>query len=524
MNTQNILKFYGTKLDLKLDSSEFYDYQIGKESSDYNLDVLDLTTPITYTTLKIDTTLENLNCSRDTITLFEIDNTDNDDDYIYSGLTATINYTNFVNNISNIFIHTILNNNIFLYTGITGEDHYFGIERFNDQIGIDENFNVLTEQELITGFTQVIKCESKLESNSICCPIPSKLNSKPWAYQFIDPILSGCTNFIERRVEKGWSLDFIFNREEQSWSDGSVFYYYGTRGTSTQSEYSDNNLSFQFTPDGRIKWVSHHYSGICQTNSGFVESYYILSGQTPQLCTTDDTKDFNITIVFDRYRRFEDCDLENMGGFNDLLGWKVSEYSDIEVTAVTSTQLSTFEERNEFLNKKWADEKYNRLGTLKIYLNGRPIYKLENWEEIVSSNRGLQPFIQSWGGGTGLMNNIHNGVSCFNIKSIKYYEEPLDFVHVRHNFLTRLNQYDFFICGDDCVDNVFGLSQITPTPTPTPTENGTPTPTSTPTETPEPTITPTEAITPTPTSTETPTITPTPTSTETPTPTNIGGY
>jgi hypothetical protein len=97
------------------------------------------------------------------------------------------------------------------------------------------------------------------------------------------------------------------------------------------------------------------------------------------------------------------------------------------------------------------------LGTLKIYLNGRPIYKLENWEEIVPSNRGTQPFIQSWGGGTGLMNNIHNGVCCFNIKSIKYYEEPLDFVHVRHNFLTRLNNYDFFICGEDCEDDIFEM-------------------------------------------------------------------
>ena len=28
MNSQNILKFYGTRLDAKLDSSEFYDYEI----------------------------------------------------------------------------------------------------------------------------------------------------------------------------------------------------------------------------------------------------------------------------------------------------------------------------------------------------------------------------------------------------------------------------------------------------------------------------------------------------------------
>lgn len=78
-------------------------------------------------------------------------------------------------------------------------------------------------------------------------------------------------------------------------------------------------------------------------------------------------------------------------------------------------------------------------------------------EEVIPSNRGEQPYIQSWGGGTSLMGGIHEGTSCFNIKSIKYYEDPLDFVHVRHNFLTRINDYDFEICGEECFDDVYSL-------------------------------------------------------------------
>jgi hypothetical protein len=54
MNTQNILKFYGSKLDLKLDSSELYDFELEKTNIDYNTDVLDLTNEITYTGLTID--------------------------------------------------------------------------------------------------------------------------------------------------------------------------------------------------------------------------------------------------------------------------------------------------------------------------------------------------------------------------------------------------------------------------------------------------------------------------------------
>ena len=79
MNTQNILKFYGSKLDIKLDSSEFYDYELGKTDLNYNTEVLDLNTEITYNTIKINNSLSNMSCSRDLITLNEFDNTINDD-------------------------------------------------------------------------------------------------------------------------------------------------------------------------------------------------------------------------------------------------------------------------------------------------------------------------------------------------------------------------------------------------------------------------------------------------------------
>lgn len=460
MNTQNILKFFGTKLNIKLDSSEFYDHELSKVDDDYNEDLLDLSTPITYTGLTINTNLTNFNCSRNTITLVEYDNRPNDSSYPYSGLSATLTYSSFVNRISPTYQHVILNDDVYRYTGITGEVHFFIISNFNQSLNIHSGFTISNETQLIENFvsgtTSISKCEGRLGLPTYCCPITPKLNNKPWVYQFIDPIVDSCDPIIERRTEKGWTLDFIFNRESLPWSNGGTFYYFGVRGSSNPEEYSDNNLSFQFTPDRRVKWVAHHYSGVCDTTSGYTSNFYIASGQTPQLCTTGDTKDFNITIVFDRYKRFIDCDLENNGGWNDLLGWQINDYEDTEVTAVTSTQVATYNETSETLNKKWAGERQRRLGILKIYINGRPIYKLENWEEVVPSKRGVQPFIQSWGGGTGLMNNIHSGVCCFNMKSIKYYEEPLNSLQVRHNFLTRLNQYDFFICGEKCVDDIIG--------------------------------------------------------------------
>lgn len=579
MNRQNILNFYGSKLDLKLDSSELYDYELGKVDLDYNSDVLDLDTEITYNSLKINNSLSNMDCARNTITLQEFDNRVYDEEYIFSGLTFTLSYSVFVSYFGSTYQHTILNNDVFVLTGLTNEIHYFRIYQYNRTdlplIGIygsitdnngdplltsngdtliytdptsinsfytlldvsDDSVIVTTDNEELLVLSEVttpsqvmdlfdkeiITCTNKLEDEINCCPQSPKLNAKPWDYKFDTGSGSdNCDPIIGRRTEKGWTLDFIFNRNLNPWFLGSVFYYIGVRGENDPNNYADNNLSFQFTSDRRIKWIAHHYSGVCGTN-GYDDGFYIASGQTPQLCVTDATKDFNVTIVFDRYKRYTDCNLENDGGWNDLIPeFITNDYVNTGFTAVTSTQLSVANSI-EILNKKWADEKQRRLGVLKIYLNGRPIYKLENWEEIIPSDRGLQPYIQSWGGGTGLMNSIHQGTSCFEIKNVKYYEEPLDFVHVRHNFLTRLNYYDFEICGVNCVDDVFGvLPTATPTPTSTPIPTATPThtPTSTPTSTPIPTATHTPTATPTytPSPTPNPTSTPSPTNTSTPSP------
>jgi hypothetical protein len=481
MNSQNILKFYGTRLDVKLDSSEFYDYEITKVANDHNTDVLDLYNPIVYESLKIDRSLTNLQCVKNLINLSEDNISDLVSGYTYSGLSITVNYDNFVNHFGSTYKHTILDSNRYKFNLINGETHYFKIDSYNLAHPTSNSLSGYTASQLISGFTtDVYKSRRNIINPNACSPLAPITSVKPWAYDFNQGQgADNCTPTLARRTEKGWTLDFIFNRNNLSWASGGIFYYLGVRGSNDVADYADNNLSFGFTSDGRIIWKAYHYSGYC-ANGEYGESYYLASGQTPTLCTTGATKDFNITISFDRYKHYDNCDVENDGGFNDMIGYRTSPYQNTEVTAVTSTQLTVWDSA-EALSQKWADEKQRRLGTLKIYLNGRPIYKLENWEEVVPSTRGEQPFIQSWGAGTGLMGNIHNGICCFRMKAIKYYEEPLDFVHVRYNFLTRIEDYDFYICGVNCKDNLSGLPA--PTPTPTPTITGTLTPTMTPTPT-----------------------------------------
>lgn len=338
--------------------------------------------------------------------------------------------------------------------------------------------------------------------------------------------LESGTPYIRKRTENGWTLDFVFNRNGLDWTGATenVFYYWGISGETDPSFYADNNLSFQFTTNAEIIWKAIHYTPV-STVSGYTNVYNTITGMTPSLCSLGTSNDFNITITFKRYKSLADCGLENEGGLNDLIK-TVQDATDFQDWLTGATQqLSAI----ETLSNKWYNEKNSRLGTLKIYLNGNPIYKLENFEEIIPSQRASEnPLVQVWGAGTDGIENIHYGTCQFIIQNINYYEEPLDFLSVRNHYTTAIKtNFDIIECdGGGCQDTLGGMITPTPTMTPTltPTPSITPTQSITPTNTPTPTVTRTSHATPTPTPSTsgiapspTPTITPTNTNTPTPT-------
>jgi hypothetical protein len=223
------------------------------------------------------------------------------------------------------------------------------------------------------------------------------------------------------------------------------------------------------------------------------------------------------------------------------------------------------------LNEKWLIDGDNRLGRLKIYINGKIFYTIENFEEIIpralNTDKEKQvgvPFNISWGGGTqglrenltfssitqpygpyiqdpecfpnndlsgttlsGLNTNIlieQNFAGTFEgaISQFRMYVTPLSAPEVKHNFGLLKNQFMMFnpdcpdcstiVCAPD--DFTYVVNVLSPTPTPTITVTSTPRPTVTPT----PTISVTPTISLTPTNTPRPTRTPTRTPTPTPTP------
>jgi hypothetical protein len=449
MNSQNILKFWDSKLDLRLDTSEFYDFEIQKIDLDYDSDVLDFSKSIIYDTLSINTTgLTNADCFRNTITLKEFDNSINDEHYVFSGLTWTLPYSDFVDTLNNSDI--ILQNDVYSYY-LNSNTHFLVIENFNSPISNPFSLQLTGFGSGITGFTY--GCVANLSNIDSCCPQDSIPNAKPWVYQINHGHgVNNCDYIVKRRNHKGWTIDLVLNKEGRPWSDGKMIYYLGVRNENDVSNYSDNNLSFSFSDDGRIEWRSIRYSGSCLSESGFTESHYISSGQTPVLCDNGTSRDFNITITFERDKYYLECDLENKGGWNNLITSRIltTQLKDW-VTGLTPSY-----EIIESLNKKWFNESGRRKGVLKIYLNGTPIYKIKNWEEIIPSSRGHQPFIQSWGNGTEYSGGIHNkGISCFNFKQIKFFEEPLNFLRVKHHYLVNNKvNYEINECVSNCSDTL----------------------------------------------------------------------
>lgn len=343
MINQNILNYYGSKLDIKLDSSEYYDIELAGSYLDYNENLLDFTTGGTIT---------------------------------YSGLTF--------------------------------------------------------DSDCLTGITT---------------PLVFEINKQYTGHT--------CDFLIRRRTELGWTIDLVFNKNGYNWPDGNVFYYLGISGETLSGNYLDNNLSFSFTNDGKIMWAAYRYSGHCNTISGYTVSDYITTGQTETLPSGTTVNDFNITITYQRNRTLYNCDIPNDGGWNDLISGTT--ITNINEVLTGATEIIEYVET---LNQKWENEQNERLGTLKIYLNGKNIYTLKNWEEIIPSQRDSQNLlIQKWGGGTVYSGGLHNGGnSLFNILKMRYYELPLNFIEVNHLYLTTINPFFNVNVVDICLNDLISYS------------------------------------------------------------------
>ena len=286
-----------------------------------------------------------------------------------------------------------------------------------------------------------------------------------------------------------------------------------------------------------------------------------------------------IDVVFVRDEYLDTCDLQYKGGLKEIVKKEFIDNLNNNSVALISPPITHEVPYNpattEVVNitEHWINEKNYRNGKLKLYVNGKLFFVVENFEEIIPRPLNIEKEKQigvayniSLGGGTQglhdnltfsgcpdslsgitlqqdpeclttdtLNNTIYSGLTTNifleeyfggsfigDISAFRMYTEPLNAAQIKHNF--RILKTKYSLLNPDCPSCVQPLPPVTPsnTPTisisPTPTITPTVTPTSTlgftPTQT--PTVTNTPTITNTPTMTKTPTQTPTVTNTPTP--------
>ena len=251
-------------------------------------------------------------------------------------------------------------------------------------------------------------------------------------------------------------------------------------------------------------------TGTCTTGITYTTGYTITDVCTPPIypdcliinpAWLNEEHWFQVNVVWERYTMFDECDLFWKGGLGDITKKLFLEGLANNATSLIAPPYTRNETALQVelinLNEKWLQEGKYRLGRLKIYVNGKIIHTIENFEEIIpralNTDKEKQvgvPFNISWGGGTqglrenltfssmtgglyiqdpecfpsndlsgttlsGLTTNIlieQNFAGTFEggISQFRMYVEPLSAPEVKHNFKLLKNKFKMF--NPDCPD------------------------------------------------------------------------
>lgn len=283
-----------------------------------------------------------------------------------------------------------------------------------------------------------------------------------------------------------------------------------------------NNISFKLCGDPKNPGIGVkvlRYTGECITTGTtitgqtFITGYTIQEWCTPPIYSYCETINpayldlehwFLIDVVWERYTYLDDCDLWYRGGLGDITKTEYLESLANNTVSLITTPYTNNKKVAETidlvnLNYKWIEDKDFRNGRLKIYINGKIHYTIENFEEIIpralDTDKEKQlgvPFNISWGGGTqglhenltfssctlpygpyiqdpecfptsilsattlsGLKTNIllekeFGGTFDGGISQFRMYVEPLNASEIRHNFNILKDKFRMFnpFCPD----------------------------------------------------------------------------
>jgi hypothetical protein len=189
-------------------------------------------------------------------------------------------------------------------------------------------------------------------------------------------------------------------------------------------------------------------TGTTITGQTFVTGYTVDNYCSPNgiydLCAKENPayldieKWFLINVVWERYISFNFCDLKYFGGLGDITNVEFLDslaQNTTELIKPPITNGGKIAQTIELvrLNNRWLSDKKYRMGRLRIYINGKSFYTIEDFEEVIpralNTDKEKQlgvPFNISWGGGTqGLHENLTFS-SCSELFS-NYIQDPENF-------------------------------------------------------------------------------------------------
>jgi len=186
-------------------------------------------------------------------------------------------------------------------------------------------------------------------------------------------------------------------------------------------------------------------TGTCVTGQTYVTGYTIQDICTPPIypyCLEVNPAWLNLEhwflldVVFERYTFIDFCDLRWFGGLDQITRVEfLQSLANNTVSLIQPPYTNGYEIPQQVkivqLNRIWLDETKFRLGRLKIYINGRIFYTIENFEEVIpraldtdKERQVAVPFNMSWGGGTqGLHENLTLS-SCTDTSEGYYIQDP----------------------------------------------------------------------------------------------------
>ena len=190
-------------------------------------------------------------------------------------------------------------------------------------------------------------------------------------------------------------------------------------------------------------------TGSCETTgitytTGYTVTEYCSSSRIFDYCSSNNagylTAEhwFLVDCVWERGTYYDDCDLIYRGGLGIISDTVyVNSLSQNTVSLITSPYTrpdATPAEQVEIvnLNERWLIEGGDRLGSLKLYVNGRLFYVINGFEEVIPRALNTEkekqigvPFNISWGGGTqGLRESLTFSACPVTLTGMTYRQDP----------------------------------------------------------------------------------------------------